>query len=64
MATKKATKSKTIKFGLAVTLLGAAQTFLPQVQGLLTPDLYGIITAAIGVTVVGLRYATSEGLLG
>lgn len=53
-------KSKTINFGVLVTLLGAVQTFLPSVQAVLSPDMYGLMTAAIGTAIIALRMVTDK----
>ncbi|MEF8758327.1 MAG: hypothetical protein V5B36_00945 [Candidatus Accumulibacter sp. UW25] len=52
-------KSKTIWFGLLVTILGALQVYLPSVQTLFDDVTYGILTAIIGVLVIVLRYVTT-----
>lgn len=59
---KKILKSKTIIFGLVITLLGAVQTNLPYVQAILDPVTYGIATAVIGVVVIVLRFYTSTSI--
>ena len=52
-------KSRTVVFGFVVTLLGAVQTYLPNVQDYISPNTYGKLTLVIGVTIVVLRYLTT-----
>lgn len=59
---KKLLKSKTLVFGFLVTVLGAVQTYLPNVQALFDPVTYGVVTAAIGVLVIVLRAVTTQPL--
>jgi hypothetical protein len=59
---KKAHKSKTIIFGILVAMLGAAQTYLPELQGIVGPEVYGKLTFGIGVIVAALRVATTTDL--
>lgn len=55
-------KSKTVWFGSILVALGAIQTYLPQIQTLISADTYSIATAAIGVVVIVLRAVTSTSL--
>jgi hypothetical protein len=52
-------KSRTVLFGFVVTLLGALQTYLPNIQEYIAPKTYGLLTAAIGITVIVLRFLTT-----
>jgi len=55
-------KSKTVNFGLLLTILGGVQLYLPQLQALLTPTDYGVLTTVVGITVIVLRTVTSQPL--
>jgi hypothetical protein len=55
---------KTVSFAVAVSALGAAQTLLPSVQAVITPDVYGYLTISIGVVVAALRTVTTTPLGG
>lgn len=55
-------KSKTVSFGLLLTVLGAVQMYLPSVQQMMTPEAYGMATFAVGVIVVVLRAVTVQSL--
>lgn len=59
---KNAYKSKTVIFGALLTAAGAIQTALPELQVLLDPTTFGIVTSIVGVTVIVLRFVTSTGL--
>lgn len=59
---KKGWKSKTVVFGFVVAVLGAAQQYLPEIQALIDPDLYGKLTFCFGIVVVALRFVTSTDL--
>jgi len=52
-------KSKTVVFGLLVTIFGALQFYLPAVEKLLDATTYGLITAGIGIIVIVLRFLTT-----
>lgn len=56
---KKWHKSRTINFGLLVTILGGIQANIPSVQAAFTPMTYGVITAAVGMGIVVLRFLTT-----
>lgn len=55
-------KSKTMWFAGAVTFFGAAETYLPQMQGMIPAGWYGPIFAGVGITAAMLRFATTEAL--
>ncbi|WP_028995844.1 hypothetical protein [Azonexus hydrophilus] len=55
----KIVKSKTIIFGFVIMLLGAIQTYLPNLQAALDPVTYGIATAVVGVLIIVLRFFTT-----
>lgn len=55
-------KSKTIWFGGAVAVFGAAETYLPQMQGVIPDGWYGPILAFVGITTAVLRFATTEAI--
>jgi hypothetical protein len=55
-------KSKTIWFGGAVAVFGAAETYLPQMQGVIPDAWYGPIFAFVGITTALLRFATTEAI--
>lgn len=55
-------KSKTVWFGSLLVTLGAIQTYLPQIQTLISADTYSIATAAIGVIVIVLRSVTNTSI--
>lgn len=52
-------KSKTYWFGLAVTVLGAIQLYLPEVEHLLA-GWSGVVNMGVGVGIVILRELTKE----
>lgn len=52
-------QSKTMYFGMAVTVLGGLQVFLPSIEAFVKPELYGQLTAAIGLVIMLLRTVTT-----
>lgn len=59
---KRARKSKTMWFALALVILGALMDNLSYVEHLISPQYYGIIVIAIGVAVAILRYVTTDAI--
>jgi hypothetical protein len=53
---------RTVIFAVILAILGAAQVLLPNLQGVITPELYGYITFGIGVMIAGLRAVTTTPL--
>jgi hypothetical protein len=58
----KLAKSKTMWFASAVTIFGAAETYLPQMQGLIPSEWYGPLFTGVGVVAALLRFVTTEAL--
>jgi hypothetical protein len=56
----KMTKSKTMWFALALSVLGAAMEFFPLIQSFVEPKYYGVILFIIGVIVAVLRFITTQ----
>ncbi len=56
-------KSKTVLFGFLLSMLGALQMWLPNLQAILTPEIYATATTVIGFIVIVLRYLTTNSLL-
>jgi len=56
----KALKSKTVNFGLLLSILGVVQLNLPSLQ--LDPKVNAYLTMAVGIVVVVLRYITTKPL--
>jgi hypothetical protein len=56
------TKSKTMWFALAFTLLGAAMELFPYLQSFLDPRFYGISLFVIGIICAVLRFYTTQPL--
>lgn len=59
---KRARKSKTMWFALALVILGALMDNLSYVEHLISPQYYGVIVIAIGVAVAILRYVTTDAI--
>jgi hypothetical protein len=57
----KAAKSKTMWFATALTVFGAIEGFLPQIQSLLGSH-YGAILSVVGVITGLLRFATTDAI--
>lgn len=55
-------KSKTIWWAGAVAVFGAAETYLPQMQGMIPDAWYGPIITVVGLVTALLRYGTSEAI--
>lgn len=55
-------KSKTMGFATILVILGIVQQTLPQFEGVIPPDVYGVIVSAIGVAVAVLRVLTNQPL--
>jgi hypothetical protein len=60
--TTKGHKSKTIWFAYGLIGFGILQEILPQVEAMIPPQWYGIITSATGFAVMALRYVTTTAL--
>lgn len=56
---KSPAKSKTMRFALALAMLGAAETVFPTLKPLLG-DYYGLVFVPIAVAVAYLRFVTTE----
>lgn len=56
----KALKSKTVNFGLLLSVLGVVQLNLPSLQ--LDPGVNAYLTMFVGIAVVVLRYLTTKPL--
>jgi hypothetical protein len=61
--TKRAARSKTIWFGLALVVFGFLQTQHGPIDLILPPDIQGWLDMIIGLCVVVLRFWTSEALI-
>ena len=59
---KKFYTSKTIWFSTALVILGAVQQFLPQLEGVIPPSLYGYSFFAVGVISAVLRTVTTTAI--
>jgi len=59
---KRARKSKTMWFALALVILGALMDNLSYIQDLIAPQYYGVIVIVIGITVAILRYITTDAI--
>lgn len=59
---RKLHRSYTVLLGLALTLLGAIQTFLPALQGVLTERRFALLTFVLGVVITVLRYVAQPSL--
>lgn len=59
---KRARRSKTMWFALALVILGALMDNLSYVQHLIAPEYYGVIVIAIGVIVAILRFITTDAI--
>lgn len=55
-------KSKTMWFATAVAVFGAAETYLPQMHGVIPDQWYGPIFAFVGITSALLRFGTTEAI--
>lgn len=55
-------KSKTMRFALALAILGTLQTSMEVFTPYLTPQAYGIATMIIGMAVAILRVLTTSSL--
>ncbi len=53
-------QSKTMWFSVALVVFGALLDYLPALQSIIDPKYYGLIFAAVGVTVAILRYVTTQ----
>lgn len=58
---KKGTKSKTVWFGTALSVLGVVQMFTPEIASLIEPH-GGLFTSAVGFAVILLRAITNSSL--
>lgn len=56
---RSAMRSKTIWLGLALVILGALYDNFSYLQGVIKPELYGIILVVIGILVAVLRFVTT-----
>ena len=59
---KRARKSKTMWFALALVILGALMDNLSYLQNLIDPQYYGLIMIAIGIIVAILRFITTDAI--
>ena len=53
-------KSRTMWFSLALMVVGAVYENFSYLQNVIDPKYYGLIFAAVGVTVAILRYVTTQ----
>lgn len=59
---KRARKSKTMWFAVALVILGALMDNLSYLQSVIDPQYYGVIMIAIGVIVAILRFMTTDAI--
>ena len=59
---KRARKSKTMWFALALVILGALMDNLSYLQSIIDPQYYGLIMIAIGIIVAILRFITTDAI--
>lgn len=59
---KRARKSKTMWFALALVILGALMDNLSYLQNLIDPQYYGVIMIAIGIIVAILRFISTDAI--
>ena len=59
---KRARKSKTMWFALALVILGALMDNLSYLQNIIDPQYYGLIMIAIGIIVAILRFITTDAI--
>ena len=58
----KSLKSKTIRFNLALGLVGSLLSFLPTAREFISPEYYGHIFIALSVAGIVLRAMTTKPL--
>lgn len=58
---KKGRKSKTVWFGAALSVLGIAQSFTPEISALIEPH-GGTFTTIVGLAVIFIRALTNSSL--
>lgn len=56
---KKILKSRTMLFAIALSVLGALQASMNVFEAVLSPQVYGLFTVAVGVAVAVLRVITT-----
>lgn len=59
---KGALKSKTVLFGLLLSVLGVVQSNVELLQPLFGPKAYGLFTIGVGLLVAVLRFVTVNAL--
>ena len=59
---KRAWKSKTVAFGLLLTLFSYAEDHLHSLQAYIPPKIYPLVTFIIGMIVLALRFVTTKPL--
>lgn len=59
---KRARKSKTMWFALALVILGALMDNLSYIRNLIDPQYYGLVAIAIGIIVAILRFVTTDAI--
>lgn len=59
---KRARKSKTMWFALALVILGALMDNLSYLQSIIDPQYYGLIMIGIGIIVAILRFITTDAI--
>lgn len=59
---KRARRSKTMWFALALVILGALMDNLSYIQHLIAPEYYGLVMIGIGIIVAILRFITTDAI--
>lgn len=59
---KRARKSKTMWFALALVILGALMDNLSYIQNIIDPQYYGLLVIVIGIIVAVLRFVTTDAI--
>lgn len=54
--------SKTIMFNLLATIVAFVAASLPQLQSIMSPQVYVLFSLAVGVVNVALRFITTEAI--
>lgn len=53
-------KSKTLWLNMGVAAVGLATSAQPQIEGMVSAEIFGLITAGIGFANAALRFATKK----
>lgn len=59
---KRARRSKTMWFALALVILGALMDNLSYLQSIIDPQYYGLLMIGIGIVVAILRFITTDAI--